>query len=293
MADTKIPWCDKVVNVVTGCSFGCDFCWARRFHNRGLHGKEPFAQVVLHPERMEEPLRWKKPQRIFLCSMGDLFDPQVPDDFIDKVFGMMAICPHHQFIVLTKRPERMFKYMTLWPDGAARYHHVFAALHGWLNQRAGKKGWSSTDKEFEQAHQAVTQKRWPLPNVILGTSVATQGDYDERMSWVYKTPAALRCVSIEPMQGEIKLGLLGIAPKEWGCGYTPLYELLDWAICGAQSGPKPKLMDVAWGRKLVRECGEVGMPLFIKQLHVNGKLVKDVAQFPEDLRVQQFPGVRR
>ena len=105
---TKIEWADEVLNVVTGCtpvSAGCQNCYARRMHGR--FSKEPFSEVKFHPERLDQPLRWLNPRRIFVCSMGDLFHEDVPDEFISRVFGRMRCANQHTFMILTKRPERM------------------------------------------------------------------------------------------------------------------------------------------------------------------------------------------
>ena len=114
MQTTKIEWAEAAWNPVTGCtpvSAGCANCYARRMAQRlrgrcGYPADEPF-RVTLRPDRLDEPLHWHKPRRVFVCSMGDLFHPDVPDEFIDQVFAAMALCPQHTFLVLTKRPEGM------------------------------------------------------------------------------------------------------------------------------------------------------------------------------------------
>lgn len=111
---TKIEWTDTVWNVVTGCTkiaSGCKHCYAARMANRlrgrcGYPADDPF-RVTLHPDRLEQPLRWRKPRMVFVCSMGDMFHNDVPDYFIAAVFGVMAATPQHTYQVLTKRPDRM------------------------------------------------------------------------------------------------------------------------------------------------------------------------------------------
>ncbi len=113
MGKTKIEWCDTVWNPTSGCSpvsEGCENCWARRFSKRlagrcGYPKDEPF-RVTLHPDRLEEPLRWKKPRRVFVVSMADLFHPDVPDWFVFAVWRVMALTPQHTYMLLTKRPQR-------------------------------------------------------------------------------------------------------------------------------------------------------------------------------------------
>ena len=119
MSKTKIEWAEEVWNPVTGCtkvSPGCKNCYAERMSKRlvgryGYPAKDPF-KVTLHPDRLSEPLKWKKPRRIFVCSMGDLFHKAVDDGFIHDVMSTIASAPQHTFLVLTKRPERMRHYFT-------------------------------------------------------------------------------------------------------------------------------------------------------------------------------------
>ena len=119
---TKIQWCDETLNIVTGCtkiSAGCKNCFAegmiKRFgHNRdGSENDKIFNRIVLHPDRLQTPAKWKKPKSIFLCSMGDLFHPDIDANFIYRVMGMMGSLPRHTFLLLTKRPDRIPNYLTL------------------------------------------------------------------------------------------------------------------------------------------------------------------------------------
>ena len=126
MSKSKIEWTDATWNCVTGCSKvspGCAHCYAEALSKRyvGANGWpaefKPWTpdnaaeNVVLHPDRLEAPLKWRTPRRVFVNSMSDLFHEQVPDEFIDKVFAVMALTPQHTYQVLTKRPERMREYM--------------------------------------------------------------------------------------------------------------------------------------------------------------------------------------
>lgn len=125
---TKIEWTDESWNPVTGCtkvSAGCANCYAEAIAKRFWRIQYPampateavswpgrprrFSDVQCHPERLDIPLRWRKPRMIFVCSMGDLFHEKVPVNFLKKVFGTIEHCPHHIFQILTKRPERMAK----------------------------------------------------------------------------------------------------------------------------------------------------------------------------------------
>jgi protein gp37 len=130
---TKIEWTNATWNPVTGCtqiSAGCDNCYAKRFSERfrGVPG-HPFEQgfdLTLRPERIEQPLKWRKPMMIFVNSMSDLFHKEVPFDYVDRVFATMEMCTHHTFQVLTKRSSRMRDY------AKRRYKDGLAPQHIWL-----------------------------------------------------------------------------------------------------------------------------------------------------------------
>ena len=116
---SAIEWTDATWNPVTGCtkvSPGCDHCYAETFAERfrgvpGHHFEQGF-DLTLRPERLDQPLRWTRPRRIFVNSMSDLFHKDVPDEFIARVFAVMALAPQHTFQVLTKRHARMRALLT-------------------------------------------------------------------------------------------------------------------------------------------------------------------------------------
>ncbi|TCL40020.1 protein gp37 [Anaerospora hongkongensis] len=112
MSKTKIEWADKTWNTVTGCtkvSEGCLNCYAERVTNR-FYPDRNFSEIMIHDSRLNQPLNWKKPNKIFVCSMSDLFHGLVSFDFIREVFVTITKAPQHIFIVLTKRPERMKEF---------------------------------------------------------------------------------------------------------------------------------------------------------------------------------------
>lgn len=118
---SKIEWTDATWNPVTGCtkvSQGCKFCYAERVFSRPYPGRA-FTDVRCHPERLDQPLKWKSPRRIFVNSMSDLFHEAVPMEFIMRVIAKMAVCPQHTFQTLTKRPERMMSVLSGVPSIAA------------------------------------------------------------------------------------------------------------------------------------------------------------------------------
>jgi len=117
---TKIEWATETWNPITGCtpiSEGCKNCYAKRMAQRlagrfGYPADDPF-RVTLHPDKLDQPLRWKKPRRVFVCSMGDLFHEDVLEEWIDQVYEVIANTPQHTFQILTKRPERMARYIRI------------------------------------------------------------------------------------------------------------------------------------------------------------------------------------
>ncbi len=134
MADkSAIEWTDATWNPVTGCtkiSAGCDNCYAERFAERfrGVAG-HPYEQgfdLTLRPERIDQPLAWRRPRMIFVNSMSDLFHKHVPFDFVDGVFDTMERARWHTFQVLTKRSSLMRKYVN------ARYKEQPVPSHIWL-----------------------------------------------------------------------------------------------------------------------------------------------------------------
>ena len=171
MADrTKIEWADATWNPVTGCtkvSPGCAHCYAESFARRqGVSSSyEPGkGEIRLFPERLEQPLKWKRSRRIFVCSLADLFHKDVPDGFIDEVYTVMSTASQHEYMILTKRADRMEEW------------------HSTLLKRPDK---------------------WPFPNVSLGVSVENQHFADLRLPHLIATPAARRFVSYEPALGAV------------------------------------------------------------------------------------------
>lgn len=264
---TGIVWTDETWNPVTGCtkvSQGCKHCYAERDWSRLQHlpayKGRAFTDVVCHPERLDQPLRWAKPRRIFVNSMGDLFHPDVPDEFIDKVFAVMALAPRHVFQVLTKRPERM-------RDCMARIG-MSAKI---LDAAARTMGYT-----FE--HDGKCLASWPLPNVWLGVSVEDQAAADERIPLLLQTPAAVRWISAEPLLGPVDLDRLAIdscdddytisaisGRRIARYGTKPGAPRLDWVVVGGESGPKARPMHPDWVRSLRDQCAAAVVPFLFKQ----------------------------
>lgn len=255
MADrSNIEWTDSTWNPVTGCtkvSPGCDHCYAEtlaeRFRGTPGHYFERGFDVVLRPDKLEQPLRWKKPRRIFVNSMSDLFHDAVPDDFIARVFAVMAQAPHHTFQVLTKRHGRM---RSLLGSGA------FRSL---LDQELGGDG---ARESFER------DVPWPLPNVWLGVSVENQQWADIRIPALLDTPAAVRFLSMEPLLGPVDLRAAGAIVRSGWEGERNRGHLdgrVDWVIVGGESGRGARPMHPDWVRSLRDQCTAAGVPFHFKQ----------------------------
>lgn len=276
---SKIEWTDATWNVINGCSVvspGCKHCYAMKQAHRfpirqGLTertagGMVWTGDVRFHEPFLDMPLRWKRPRRIFVCAHGDLFHEKVPDEWIDRVFAVMALAPQHQFQVLTKRPERARVYLT----SLVRRTLI---LDG--QTRPASPLWN---KITEPALREALDKR-PLSNVWLGTSVEDQKRADERIPELLASPAAIRWLSCEPLLGPIQLR-----------GWLVPDPGIDWVVVGGESGPGARPMHSDWVRAIRDQCEHDKVPFFCKQLSgERGRAIKDVADFPSDLRIREYP----
>lgn len=296
---TKIEWTEKTWNPIVGCSIvspGCTNCYAMRMAARleamaeaenarrtdPHHGGKTFdsplshylgttqpskagpvwtGKVALAPDRVIcEPLRRRKPTMWFVNSMGDLFHEVVPDEWIDQVFAVMALCPQHTFQVLTKRAVRMRKYVG---DG-----HGPRPIH--VDAHAVRMSGRALDGREGVVH-------WPLPNVWLGVSAERQQEADERIPDLLATPAAVRFVSCEPLLAPVdlrpcwlhRMTICGDCPSaadgsEIDCPSAD--NSLDWVICGGESGRGARPMHPDWARSLRDQCASAGVPFFFKQV---------------------------
>ncbi len=261
---TKIEWCDATINPVVGCSHcspGCDNCYAERFAARMAKHPNPkisgkYAGVV------DENGKWtgnfnvdltpfaslpKKSKRIFIGSMCDIFHKNASYNWFLWIVRRMSQYPQHTFILLTKRPQRMNKFISLTRE-------------------------TDTDCGL-----------WPLPNLWLGVTVCNQAEADEKIPSLLQTPAAVRFVSVEPCLGPVDLGHLSwtdiigstaeknaLTGKTWiqgNCGessQTLQGNRLDWVICGGETGPGARPMHPDWVRNLRDQCQVSGTPFFFK-----------------------------
>lgn len=284
---------------------GCEFCYAERMNKRlgtGLPfkpGHRKDINIFLDEEMVLAPLRWKKPRMIFVCSMTDLFADFVRDEWIDKVFAIMALCPQHTFQVLTKRAGRMRDYMQECVSKQGR-PLVGVAIKGKQEMATAKPGMCLARDTFAPA---------PLPNVWLGVSCERQQEADERIPHLLQTPAAVRFVSAEPLLGPIAVGPWlhdsDCDLQEHGAAGTctcsePREVRLDWVIVGGESGPKARPMNIEWANSIIAQCRFADVACFVKQLgtcamsdgypmHYADRKGGDWNEWPDDLRIREFP----
>jgi protein gp37 len=326
VSTTSIEWTDKTWNPVRGCSIvspGCVNCYAMKQAHRfsgpggayeGLTkqtkaGPQWTGKVVWDESKLLEPLSWRKPCRVFVNSMSDLFHESVPDAFIDKVFAVMALAPRHAFQVLTKRVLRMRDYVLTLTGSVERMDDVGCDALGLAE---------SMESDELDVLAGQFGDEWPLSNVWLGVSCEDQQRADERIPLLLQTPAAVRFVSAEPLLGPIdftkcgpifeKLDRLDKHEEAVDAGVYERRQPLNWVIVGGESGPGARPMDLAWARSIFQQSQAANVACFVKQLgarpwhqHDNGtrfalKLRSrkggDPAEWPEDLRVRECPEVR-
>jgi len=241
MQKTTIEWADMTWNPVSGCSKvspGCKFCYAETIHNRFHKQLGEFNTITLHPEKLDEPLRYKKPKRIFVNSMSDLFHEDVPFEFIQAVFSVMSDVDQHTYMVLTKRPERMLEFYT------------------WQSRQHGLP-WQASD------------------NVWIGVSVENQKQADYRIPELLKVPATVHFLSCEPLLGRIDLhhlhyddiaeidclnGTHGVNRPHGGTN-----QKIKWVIAGGESGHHARPVHPDWLIDIKNQCATAGVPFFFKQ----------------------------
>jgi protein gp37 len=312
MAVTSIEWTNETWNPTTGCdrtSPGCDRCYALTMAKRlkGMGSAKyqtdgdpktsgPGFGVAMHEAALTEPLRWTKPRRVFVNSMSDLFHADVTDEFIAKVFALMALTPQHTYQLLTKRHGRMRSLL-----GSQEFVRL-------------------VDDHREQTRPGCGDFHWPLPNVWLGVSVEDQKRADLRIPALLDTPAAVRFLSCEPLLGPIdlcgpivpgrgrpKLTYWLDGRPSWGPDQTDdrgrvFQELavgprIDWVIVGGESGAGARPMDSAWVGQIVEQCQHSSTAAFVKQLGsvwARANSASDTKggkpdDWPADLRVREYP----
>lgn len=303
MSKTSIEWAQETWNPLAGCkeiSPGCTNCYAAVMaHRLAAMGQEKYkgttkkaasgkvtwtGKINFDPSALMIPLKRKKPTTWFVNSMSDLFHADVPDEYIDKVFAVMALCPQHTFQVLTKRAERLPRYFqslqAAADDHAPRTVSKQFSAANVINIRMFARD-SRPGGVFGQAISPSTP--WPLPNVWIGVSVEDQSRADERIPHLLQTPAAVRFLSCEPLLGPLVLikhwytthnwhnwltGQTGIGRTEDSAqlhNHPETGKKIDWVICGAESGHGARSMEEQWARDLKDQCVAAGVEFFLKQ----------------------------
>lgn len=293
---TKIEWATDQWNPVTGCSKvsqGCKHCYAEREWQRlaaprekpNLYTGRAFTDVRCHPEKLEIPLRWTKPRRIFVNSMSDLFHEDVPDDFIDHVFAVMALCQQHVFQILTKRPERMQDYMRERVSSMEVNKRVAEQIGNYLHLSP------CLGHLIDEVYYGES---WPLPNVWLGVSCEDQATADERIPLLLQTPAAVRWVSAEPLLGPIYFDqwLWEHTKDEDGVKDSQPSEMINWIVVGGESGPYSRETHIEWCESIRDQCRAAAVPFFMKQLTNDTGRKIPIEKWPADLQIREYPNER-
>lgn len=295
-------WCKKI-------SEGCANCYAeeinlgKRFEfasHLKYAGEAP--NLILDEAVLQSWVKLKKPHKIFVCSMTDMFGEWVSDAWLDKIFTIMAITPHHTYQVLTKRPERMLSYLDSFvyrfPDFiesiCANFGEKFYPEKCEYDSEGSVKSCEflscSTDLDFSLP--------CVLPNVWLGTSIENQKAVSDRASHLYKlhNRGWTTFYSVEPLLEKVELFLN--------------HEKVDWVIVGGESGKGARLCHYEWILNIVEQCQKTGVPVFVKQLGSNpggictkspsnifaSHFIKDskggdIQEFPLPIQVREFPKV--
>lgn len=325
---------------------GCEHCYAETNNHRCLPNNgtglpynwrsRDLVEAFVDQNTLVKPLGWKsirspglatltadgkarggsRPQLIFVENQSDLFGDWVPDELIDQVFAIMALCPQHVFQVLTKRPERMLSYL----NNNDRAQEIGIAAGNMLD---GTWIWNA-GKPFRQRIESVVSQSLgleadgetqasrdllPLPNVWLGVSAENQITANARIPLLLQTPAAVRFISAEPLLGPLNLERILYRDDDvdclWNC-LTAYHEILnstsmdivataddgvtklDWVICGGESGPGARPMHPDWARLLRDQCSAAGVPYFFKQ-HGEWISLVDYDPFVHGKDTKQYP----
>lgn len=303
MRNSKIEWCDSTWNSWVGCSKvspGCAHCYAdamtkrfgRDFTIRTRTTVDYWKQPLIWNRQAEETIRrikadignaseyndiaYERP-RVFCGSMCDWLDDQAPIEWFLDLLGTIHVTRNLDWLLLTKRPQNWLSRME------TALKHI---------------------KDVSWGHMSTMQLGWQIsswlgglacwPNVWIGTTVEDQTRADERIPILLSIPANVRFLSCEPLLGSIDLTKVRfptgvdenvLMRETTGTIKYPL-NAVDWVICGGESGPNARPMDIEWARSLRDQCATAGVPFYMKQM---GGRRKPFPSIPEDLDIKQFP----
>ena len=269
-AKSNIEWTDATWSPITGCtpvSEGCKNCYAKRMANRlrgryGYPADDPF-RVTFHPDKLEEPLHWKKPRRVFVCSMGDLFHEDVTVPQICDVWNRIARCSQHTFMILTKRPQN------IWLHEAFKLGYLVPLPNVWLG--------------VSVENQRTADERIPIllqiPAAVRFVSV------EPMLEWINIEDHLMQC---SDCGNKGSVAYVGNVP---GSGNDLCHSVcikggegpaLDLVICGGESGPGRRPFEFDWARDLRDQCKAADVPFFFKQ-------TDKVRPIPDDLMIREWP----
>lgn len=263
---SKIEWTDVTWNPITGCSptsEGCEHCYAERMAHRlagrfGYPGDDPF-RVTLHGDRLDDPFHWRKPRKVFVCSMGDLFHEDVPDVYRDSVLFPMYVLdaePLHTWILLTKRPGRAREYLGGRPPLPP---NVWLGVTAENQQRA--------DERIPILLDTPAAKRFVSCEPMLGPVDLT------------------RCSVADDIRHDVLQSYQAERHKNGHWEHIAArFPALDWVICGAETGPGARPMQPRWAHDLWEQCLAAGVPFFFK------KGTPGLSYDPDMLETREWPG---
>ena len=272
---TKIEYADETLNPFAGCSPcspGCENCYAAEIASGRFLKDHPLYKGLAvngkwtgevrtcfdidRPDILDLPLRWKKPKVIFWGNMGDMFHPRMEIGFLTHLFDVIKQCPQYKHLILTKRPKQALKMM-------------------WGKQGSG---WSYFGKgDFHKS-------------IHFGATICNQDEADSLIPILLRIPAAHRWLSVEPMLGPVDLWKADY-PTPDGCGkqgaVTSWPGGVDRVVIGCESGPKRRPCKIEDMINLVNQCKAAGVPVFVKQVNINGRVSHDMSEWPEEVRIRQ------
>ena len=318
-AKTKIQWADSSSNAILGCSRiseGCKNCYAfsdtpaRVLRHRGIetwgeHGQrvpvKGFEKSMLamnrkcwisNVTRTGYTMKEMTPddgsgidtenfhrRRIFCDSNSDWLDEKWPIETLAHFLDVLRRCPDVVHILCTKRPENFFE----------RMEEVF-------NHLCADDSRGTPDEFCAWVEQWIEGN--PPSNIILLTSVENQPLADKRIPELLKIPAACHGLSLEPLLGPVNVATHILSDRD-KAGFDnqflePIEGFTDkkikWCIAGVESGPRRRPCDIDWIEEIVQDCKTYGCACFVKQMSLNGKVSHDPAEWPEHLRVREWPG---